>query len=139
MQTLLAWYLTANLLIPLGEGVLTHYGEGDGFMGQRHAASWHAETPAGFPEVVTRDALGVAAPSDIPFGSRLRLTVFATCDGRALPPRTIEAVVVDRRADGAEGYYDAWPATFRALADPACGCVRVQVTQALSLGVVLAP
>lgn len=38
----------------LGSSIATHYGnEADGYLGRRHAASWHKATPPQFSEIVT--------------------------------------------------------------------------------------
>lgn len=126
MQQLILVLVASRLYFPVpidADAILTWYGEG--FIGQRHAASWHRETPNGFPEVVTLDDYGVAAPASIPFGTLVRLAVYETCWGDPIQPRSVVAIVVDRRARSLNGYWDAWPATFNALAEEDAGCLRV--------------
>ncbi|GAG29268.1 unnamed protein product, partial [marine sediment metagenome] len=59
------------------EGVATWYG--NEFVGKHHAAYWHEKTPSGAPDVVDDTYLGIAAPSDIPFGTKLLLIRESTC------------------------------------------------------------
>lgn len=127
------------LLVPVRQSAtLTWYGEH--FLGRRHAASWHQQTPPGAPEVVDTTFRGIAAPLSIPFGTVLIIERVGAChdtpseyDGR----RAI-AIVVDRMRDFHNtGTYDAWPQVAADLgfgpefpADD--GCVRVNVWQLTS-------
>jgi len=91
---------------------------GNEFLGRRHAASWHAETPAGFTDYVDSERFGVAAPISIPFGTRLRITRQGAVCGRSSPfdGTSIIVTVVDRMGDYTrEDRYDLWPAAAKAL------------------------
>ena len=116
------------------EAVATWYGED--FLGKRHSASWHGETPRGFPEVVTENAYGVAAPVGIPFGTILCITRLRTCYGESseFDGRSVIVQVVDRKARYRDkGYYDLWPAAALALGfgptfdKDDVGCIRARV------------
>jgi len=115
------------------EAVCTWYGEE--FIGRRHAASWHQQTPIGFPEVVTMEHFGVAAPPDIPFGTKLFITRLVPCNSRCSQKynnTSIIAIVVDRKASLAQGSYDLWPAAAKALGfGPSfkgdVGCIKIRV------------
>ncbi len=97
-------------LTPYEEDVIaTWYGGRDGFLGKRHAASWHSKTPVGFPEVVTQDGYGVAAPCD----SQGRCLEFGTVVAlrRSDTGAVAVGVVVDRmRNYRNQKRYDLWPA-----------------------------
>ena len=120
------------------EAICTWYGEA--FVGRRHAASWHKETPWNFPEVVTGTDYGIAAPIDVPFGTILRLTRVQTCYGETseYDGRSVIVVVVDRKRNyRARGYFDLWPAAAKRLGfgpefEDDAGCVKVRV-EALNL------
>jgi len=107
---------------------LTWYGEE--FVGRRHAASWHQQVPAGWPEVVNTRDLGIAAPYDIPFGTTVRITRIGNCYGEVSKRDGdfVDAVVVDRMAEDNLAWFDAWPATFEALGELEEGCLQVHVT-----------
>lgn len=112
--------------------ILTWYG--DEYVGRRHAASWHDQVPAGFPHVVTVWHSGVAAPRQVPFGTRIRLTRLGICGDPSSEEAVLrtEAVVLDRMNWRVDGQWDAWPATARDLGfgpqvDTDCGCVLVRV------------
>lgn len=101
-----------------------YYGPGDGYLGRRHAASWHGLTPPGWPEVVDWVHPGIAtADRSIPFGTRLHLRVVAV-PGWAreqyghLVGREAEGVVVDRMAPWVREGIDLWPALARELMGP---------------------
>lgn len=112
--------LVLCFVVPLEpSATLTWYG--GPYMGQHHAAYWHGETPRGFPEVVTEDGMGVAAPYDIPFGTVLR---FTRLDGSG---RYVDLVVIDRLAKDTPGWYDAWPLAFDKLGDRDEGRIKVRV------------
>ena len=128
-QLLLAMWI---LLYP--EAVATWYG--GQFLGKRHAASWHGETPIGYPETVTRNVAGVAAPSDIPFGTLLRLTRVGACNEEPseYDGRQVIVVVLDRKKrHEIPGYLDLWPLPAELLGfgpsfgDRDAGCVKVRV------------
>lgn len=132
-----------SVMMPMrvrGEGetvtraVLTWYGEG--FLGRRHAASWHGETPIGAPETLNETYLGIAAPARFPFGAILTLTRIDTCWGEHSDKdgMSVVAVVIDRRARDTDNHFDAWPATARALGfgprySEDDGCVVVSVRE----------
>ncbi len=116
------------------QAICTWYG--NEFLGRRHAASWHQQTPQGFPEIVTEDAYGVAAPVDIPFGTILCMTRVETCNGEAskYDGRVVIVMVVDRKRNyHARGYYDLWPAAAKVLGfgptfgDQDVGCIRARI------------
>ena len=117
------------------EAVCTWYGED--FIGRRHAASWHQQTPAGFPEVVTLTHFGVAAPPDIPFGTMLFITRLAPCNplcSQEYNGTSIIVTVIDRKASLAQGSYDLWPAAAKVLGfgpsfDKDVGCIKIRVIQ----------
>lgn len=123
------------ILTPISnDGVATWYG--NEFVGKHHAAYWHEKTPSSAPEVVTNDFFGVAAPSDIPFGTKLLLIRKCTCMGHSssYDGAFIIATVIDRKANHeVPHYYDLWPASAKALGfGPSfsgndAGCIRVQV------------
>lgn len=121
-------------LTPLsGDGTATWYG--NEFIGKHHAAYWHGETPLGAPDVVNNIYLGVAAPSDIPFGTKLLLIRESTCMKHDSPYDGVFvfATVVDRKANHKIlHHYDLWPATAKALGfgptfENDAGCIRAQV------------
>jgi len=88
--------------------ILTHYGLGDGLLGQHHGAYWHGDS-CGLPDVVDLEHYGVAAPRWIPYCAEVLVCHDGTC---------IMAVVVDRqRHDVIDGspHFDLWPAAARAL------------------------
>jgi len=115
--------LVALLLCSSGVGInppfeaeLTWYG--NDFLGCRHASSWHGKTPKGFPEVVDSTHFGIAAPLNIPFGTVLKITRIRDINGwpSNYDGSSVYAVVVDRMANYTNTrYFDAWPATARAL------------------------
>lgn len=144
--------LVAALLLALGSymwipyerpGRVTWYGEE--FLGRRHAASWHRETPVGFPEVVTTEHFGVAAPATIPFGTVLRLTFVDTCapgcseEAQEMVGTEVYVVVVDRMKDSEARTFDLWPAAAHELGfgpdygDEDWGCIRAKVDIAVSV------
>lgn len=91
-------------------------GNGDGYLGKRHAASWHGETPKGFPEVVDIEHLGIAL-NGVPFGEVVRVEIvgvpkWAKEEYSHLIGRSVYATVVDRTSDL---FVDCWPATAKAL------------------------
>jgi len=100
-----------------------YYGDGtDGYLGRRHAASWHGKTPVGMPETVEWGYLGVATGDwSISFGTRLCITVVgfpAWSEGEYdhLVGNTSWGIVVDRMPPGYEAALDCWPALFKQLA-----------------------
>lgn len=115
------------------EGVATWYG--NDFVGQHHAAHWHQKTPSGAPDVVDDAYFGIAAPSDIPFGTKLLLIRESTCTNHDSPydRAFVFATVIDRKArHEIPHYYDLWPATAKALGfgptfENDAGCLKVQV------------
>ncbi len=91
-------------------------GNGDGYLGKRHAASWHEKTCEGFPEVVDEVHYGIAL-NGIPFCEKVTLEIidipeWAEEEYSHLIGRTVEAVVIDRTP---WQFVDMWPATARAL------------------------
>lgn len=132
MSSLFAFLLAFFQLIDR-EAVCTWYGEE--FIGRRHAASWHQQTPIGFPEVVTLTHFGIAAPPDIPFGTRLFITRSAPCNplcSQEYNNTSIIVTVVDRKASLAQGSYDLWPAAAKALGfgpsfEGDVGCIKIRV------------
>lgn len=126
LRFILGFY--ACFLTPLEPSAkLTWYG--GPYVGQHHAAYWHGETPKGFPDVVTLEDLGVAAPYEVPFGTVVRITRIGHCAGynSELDGRSVYAVVVDRLGQNIPKHYDAFPATFQALGTLDEGCLRVRV------------
>lgn len=115
------------------EAICTWYGEE--FIGRRHAASWHQQTPTDFPEVVTMTHFGVAASPDIPFGTKLFITRLAPCNPLCSQKHnntSIIVTVVDRKASLAQGSYDLWPAAAKVLGfgpsfDDDVGCIEIKV------------
>jgi 3D (Asp-Asp-Asp) domain-containing protein len=100
-------------------GKLTYYGVGDGLLGKRHAASWRGVTPQGWPEVVTLEHRGIASGDrSVPIGTRVQVTYAG---------KTTTAVVVDYMGRDAPGRWDAWPRTFRDLAEFDVGVLDVLV------------
>ena len=98
---------------------LTHYGQGDGLLGQRHGAYWHGDS-CGLPEVVDLEHYGVAAPRGIPYCTKI-----VVCHERAC----IMATVVDRQKhDVVDGlpHFDLWPAAAEALGMIEQGLVQGQ-------------
>ena len=79
----LHWLLIALMVLTLlllwcgkaeaDPGPAWYYGDGtDGYLGRRHAASWHGKTPQGMPETVRLGYMGVATGDwSIPFATRL--------------------------------------------------------------------
>jgi len=102
------------LLIQLQVVTITTYGINDEFTGQRHAASWHGVTPNGAPETVDKSYMG-AASNDFPFGTVLRVTSVAECNGDDQIRKSVEVTVVDRLATPFVGYVDLWPAAAEQL------------------------
>lgn len=115
-QLLLAMWV---LLYP--EAVATWCG--GQFLGKRHASSWHGETPIGYPETVNRSVAGVAAPSDIPFGTLLRLTRVGACNEEPseYDGRQVIVVVLDRKER------HEVPGFGPSFGDRDAGCVKVRV------------
>lgn len=115
------------------DGVATWYG--NGFIGKHHAAYWHEKTPSGAPNVVDDAFFGIAAPNDIPFGTKLLLIRESTCMKHSSPydGSFVFATVIDRKArHEIPHYYDLWPATAKALgfgpfSEGDAGCLKVQV------------
>ena len=78
---------------------------------------------------------GIAAPPDVPFGTRLFITRLAPCNSLCSQDynnTSIIAVVVDRKASLAQGSYDLWPAAAKALGlgpsfDDDVGCIKIRV------------
>ncbi len=100
--------------------VLTHYGTGDGLLGQHHGAYWH-EDSCGLPDVVDLEHYGVAAPRWIPYCTKILVCHDSTC---------IIATVVDRqRHDVIHGkpHFDLWPAAAQALGMVEAGIVEGKV------------
>jgi uncharacterized protein (DUF111 family) len=100
---------------------ITSYGIDDCFYGQRHASSWHGETPDDAPEVVD-DAYYGAASNDFPFGTVLRVTRIAECNGDPTIHATVRVKIVDRLAGDITGYVDLWPAPAKVLDVIKDGC-----------------
>lgn len=101
--------LAAAIALMMGQpAVLTWYGSaGDGFLGERHGASWHGDA-CGLPDAVDLGAFGVAAPRWVPYCSRL-LVCTDTC---------AVVVAVDRMRDDrlfGLAHLDLWPAPAAAL------------------------
>lgn len=100
--------------------VLTHYGQGDGFLGQHHGAYWHGDS-CGLPGVVDLVSYGIAAPRWIPYCTEVLICFEESC---------IVAMVVDRQkhdiVDG-KSHFDLWPAAARALDIMKKGIVKGEV------------
>lgn len=97
--------------------VLTHYGQGDGFLGQHHGAYWHGDS-CGLPGVVDLAHYGVAAPRWIPY-----CTKFLVCHEQAC----IVATAVDRQKHDiidSKPHFDLWPAAAQALGIVELGIAR---------------
>lgn len=133
MNNLLAFLFAFFQLIDR-EAVCTWYGEE--FIGRRHAASWHQQTPVGFPEVVTMEHFGVAAPPNIPFGTKLLITRLVPCNplcSQEYNNTSILVVVADRKASLTQSSYDLWPAAAKALGfgpsfgEKDVGCIKIRV------------
>lgn len=104
-------------------GKLTYYGVGDGLLGKRHAASWRGVTPQGWPDVVTLTDRGIASGDrNVPIGTRVIVT--SVVNGKSTA-----AVVVDYMGKDTPGRWDAWPRTFRDLAQLDVGVLDVTVTR----------
>lgn len=88
--------------------VLTHYGQGDGLLGQHHGAYWHGDS-CGLPGVVDLASFGVAAPRWIPYCAKILICFERSC---------VVATVVDRQhhdvIDG-KPHFDLWPAAAEVL------------------------
>jgi hypothetical protein len=100
--------------------VLTHYGIGDGLLGQHHGAYWHGDA-CGLPPVVDLVSYGTAAPRWIPYCTKVLICYGQTC---------VIATVVDRQAnDVIDGkpHFDLWPAAAEALGMVEAGLVKAQV------------
>jgi len=135
-MSITSWLMSLFLgITPLSNnGIATWYG--NEFIGKHHAAHWHNETPIGAPEVVTDSYLGVAAPSNIPFGTKLLIIRKSTCMGHESPydGAFVIATVIDRKKNHTiPHYYDLWPMTAKMLgfgplsATADDGCVKVKV------------
>ena len=100
--------------------ILTHYGQGDGLLGQHHGAYWHGDS-CGLPGAVDLVSYGVAAPRWIPYCTKLLVCHEETC---------VIAVAVDRMADDVidgKPHFDLWPAAAEALSFTERGLVQGQV------------
>lgn len=98
----------ALLTQPAQPAVLTHYGTGDGLLGQHHGAFWHGDS-CGLPDVVDPEGYGIAAPRWVPYCTKLLVCHEDVC---------IMATVVDRQRDDViDGklHLDLWPAAAQAL------------------------
>ena len=102
--------------------ILTHYGTGDGFLGQRHSASWQG-LACGLPPVVDVDHFGAAGPYDVPLCSRL-LIIYG---GKA-----VVVTIVDRMRDDVLfglPHFDLWPAAAEALGIIEDGIVEAETAK----------
>lgn len=118
-----------------GKAIATWYG--GRYIGRKHAAAWHRQVPPGWPDVVDYRHLGVAAPPQFPFGTRVRITRLGSCWG-GMPSEdgpVVEAVVLDRLGRPWHELWDLWPKTAAQLdfgplvsrADGGCIWIRVEV------------
>jgi len=102
-------------------GLATFYGTTDGYLGERHAASWWGQIPDGFPEYVDEVHFGVATRSrSLPFGTKLELRImglpnWAEPELSFLIGRKVVVTVVDRLPNDSGVSFDLWPAAFTAL------------------------
>ena len=110
------WILGTVLVLTLvGKQVtVTSYGIDDQFTGQRTAASWHHQNPAGAPDTVIDGYMG-AASNDYPFGTVLQVTTVSTCWGEARSAKSVTVVVVDRMETGIHDWVDLFPDPAREL------------------------
>lgn len=108
---------------------ITTYGINDEFYGKRHASSWHMETPLGAPEHVDSSYLG-AASNDFEFGTVVEVTAATECSGShsVLNGNTVTVVIVDRLAEGYNGYIDLWPAAAEEIGLGEEGCALGTLT-----------
>ena len=100
--------------------ILTHYGLGDGLLGQHHGAYWHGDS-CGLPGVVDLVSYGVAAPRWIPYCTEILVCHDSVC---------IVATVVDRMADDRKNgvpRFDLWPAAAEALGMTEKGIVTGEI------------
>lgn len=98
----------ALLTQPAQPVIVTHYGTGDGLLGQHHGAYWHGDS-CGLPDAVDPEGYGVAAPRWIPYCTKLLVCHEDVC---------ITVTVVDRQRDDAidgKAHLDLWPAAAQAL------------------------
>jgi len=106
-----------------------YYGLGDGFLGEKHSAAWHQQTPNGWPEVVDPVRYGIATSDySIPFGTELCLEIVSFpiwSEGEyndRIGTVVCGVIVVDRMASWVDPILgpsmDAWPALFEQLAGP---------------------
>ena len=101
-------FVLALLLREPSPAVLTHYGLGDGLLGQHHGAYWHGDS-CGLPDAVDMVSYGIAAPRWIPYCTQVLI-----CHGGAC----VVATVVDRQANDVihgKPHFDLWPAAARTL------------------------
>ena len=134
------------LLLPVSgdEGTVRvfYYGLGDGFLGQKHAAAWHQDTPEGWPDVVDLVHYGIATSDwSIPFNTEICLEVVAYpqwSEGKYddLVGTIACGVVVDRFPSWVQRWYgesyDVWPALAEKLIGPdyrRIGTIRARIVQ----------
>ena len=97
--------------------VFTHYGVGDGLLGQHHGAYWHGDS-CGLPDAVDMVSYGVAAPRWIPYCTKVLICHDGAC---------VMATVIDRMADDRKDgipRFDLWPAAAQALGMMEAGIVE---------------
>ena len=110
----------ALLLRESSPAVLTHYGTGDGLLGQHHGAYWHGDS-CGLPDVVDLEHFGIAAPRWVPYCTQVLI-----CHGGAC----VVATVIDRMADDVihgQMHLDLWPAAAEVLGMVKAGIVEGKV------------
>jgi len=122
-----------------------YYGLGDGYLGERHAASHWGQTPEGWPDIVDLVHHGIATSDwSIPFGAKLCLEIAAyplwsegEYDDRI--GTVVCGTVVDRMPSWVNWRYgisvDIWPAMAKALLGPdyrRIGTIRARVVQSNS-------
>lgn len=110
----------ALLLREPAPAILTHYGQGDGLLGQHHGAYWHGDT-CGLPDVVDLVHHGVAAPRWIPYCTKILVCHKTAC---------IVATVIDRQHHDIidnKLHFDLWPAAAEALGMAERGIVKGRV------------
>lgn len=105
----------------LGYSIATYFGnEVDGFLGKRHASSWHNKTPAGFSEVVV-DCCEPGAAMSITWGIEFGEEVLVVWKDTGLAVRAI-------RVDTKPGFgVDLYEWLYRTLSPRDIGPLKVAV------------